>query len=386
MKKIGLAVCYDTKNFGSQLQVLATIKVLMAMGYKTEIIRYTKKLTPKTIIQTIPRLFNISFVKSKLKRNDKLKKASVFPNILEYLKIRDRKFIKFAETHFTCLSPEFFGWENLVNECKTRYDAFICGSDQLWLPNNLGSHFYTLEFAPDDKPKISYATSFGVSYIPFFQKRNTSKFLNRFSSLSTRETAGASIIKDLTGKNAEVVCDPTMLITSEEWTQIIPDKSIFNEPYIFCYFLGTNENHRKIALELKNKTNLKIITVPFLDNFIDTDIIFGDIQLYDIDSADFINLIRHAEYILTDSFHGTVFSILYNKPFMIFNRFGNDKNSRNSRIDTICSTLNLNERRYDGSVIKIENPIDYKDVNNRLRILRESSINFLQKALDNNKQ
>ena len=177
-----------------------------------------------------------------------------------------------------------------------------------------------------------------------------------------------------------------MLITSEEWTQIIPDKSIFNEPYIFCYFLGTNENHRKIALELKNKTNLKIITVPFLDNFIDTDIIFGDIQLYDIDSADFINLIRHAEYILTDSFHGTVFSILYNKPFMIFNRFGNDKNSRNSRIDTICSTLNLNERRYDGSVIKIENPIDYKDVNNRLRILRESSINFLQKALENNKQ
>ena len=174
MKKIGLAVCYDTKNFGSQLQVLATIKVLMAMGYKTEIIRYTKKLTPKTIIQTIPRLFNISFVKSKLKRNDKLKKASVFPNILEYLKIRDRKFIKFAETHFTCLSPEFFGWENLVNECKTRYDAFICGSDQLWLPNNLGSHFYTLEFAPDDKPKISYATSFGVSYIPFFQKRNRS--------------------------------------------------------------------------------------------------------------------------------------------------------------------------------------------------------------------
>lgn len=386
MKKIGLAVCYDTKNFGSQLQVLATIKVLMAMGYKTEIIRYTKKLTPKTIIQTIPRLFNISFVKSKLKRNDKLKKASVFPNILESLKIRDRKFIKFAETHFTCLSPEFFGWENLVNECKTRYDAFICGSDQLWLPNNLGSHFYTLEFAPDDKPKISYATSFGVSYIPFFQKRNTSKFLNRFSSLSTRETAGASIIKDLTGKDAEVVCDPTMLITSEEWTQIIPDKSIFNEPYIFCYFLGTNENHRKIALELKNKTNLKIITVPFLDNFIDTDIIFGDIQLYDIDSADFINLIRHAEYILTDSFHGTVFSILYNKPFMIFNRFGNDKNSRNSRIDTICSTLNLNERRYDGSVIKIENPIDYKNVNNRLRILRESSINFLQKALENNKQ
>ena len=144
MKKIGLAVCYDTKNFGSQLQVLATIKVIESLGTKTEIIRYKKKITPKFILQTIPRLFNISFVKSKLIGNKRDKEASKYPSILKQIKERDARFIEFSNTFFTNLSPVFGGWEKLVKDTRNRYDEFVCGSDQLWLPNNLGSHFYTL--------------------------------------------------------------------------------------------------------------------------------------------------------------------------------------------------------------------------------------------------
>lgn len=96
-------------------------------------------------------------------------------------------------------------------------------------------------------------------------------------------------------------------LTQRDGKQMLPEKKVVEEPYVFCYFLGTNEEHRRIANEFKNKTGLKLATCPFLDNYVECDLNFGDIQLFDIDAADFVNLIRHAEYILTDSFHGSVF-------------------------------------------------------------------------------
>ena len=220
---------------------------------------------------------------------------------------RNQRFDAFVDKYFAPLFSESYGgWETLVAKCKKNYDAFLCGSDQLWLPNNLGSHFYTLEFAPDNKTKVAYATSFGVSQIPNSQKKATAKYLNRFQHLSTRELAGQKIIKELTGKTAQVVCDPTLLFDAEGWKQMLPEKKVVEEPYVFCYFLGTNEEHRRIANEFKNKTGLKLATCPFLDNYVECDLNFGDIQLFDIDAADFVNLIRHAEYILTDSFYAVL--------------------------------------------------------------------------------
>lgn len=382
MKKVGLAVCYDTKNFGSQLQVLATIKKVEECNCTAEIIRYNKKLTPTFIVQTIPRLFNVSFVKSKLSGNEKEKKLKKQPAIEAKVKQRNNRFDDFVKEYFApYFSMPYNGWEKLVKKCVENYDAFLCGSDQLWLPNNLGSHFYTLEFAPENRPKIAYATSFGVSQIPDGQKKATAKYLNRFQHLSTRELAGQKIIKELTGKMAQVVCDPTLLFDAEGWKQMLPEKKIVEEPYVFCYFLGTNEEHRKIVNEFKSKTGLKLVTCPFLDNYVECDLNFGDIQLFDMDAADFVNLIRHAEYILTDSFHGSVFSILNHKKFMTFNRFNAGANSRNSRIDSLCTLLGLSERRYNGDVMNVEKDINYNAVEEKLEKLRADSIKYLETAL-----
>lgn len=381
MKKVGLAVCYDTKNFGSQLQVLATIKKVEELGYKTEIIRYKKKLTPTFVLQTIPRLFNVSFIKAKIHSKNKSKQIEKYPDIAKDVSIRNNRFNEFVKKYFTNLSKPYSGWENLVRESAKNYDVFLCGSDQLWLPNNLGSHFYTLEFAPDNKPKIAYATSFGVSQIPERQKKETAKYLNRFQWLSTRELAGQKIIQELTGKKARVVCDPTLLFDAKGWEQMIPKRKIIEEPYVFCYFLGTNEEHRKAANEFKKKTGLKLVTCPFLDNFVEKDQQFGDIQMFDMDAADFVNIIRHAEYILTDSFHGSVFSILHHKKFMTFNRFTAGVNSRNSRIDSLCTLLGLSERRFNGNVTDIEKDIDYLAVEEKLSKLRADSIEYLEAAL-----
>ena len=380
-KKIGLAVCYDTKNFGSQLQVLATDKKIKELGYETEIIRYKKTISLVFVLQTIPRFFNIYFIRSKINSKKKRKLIKQYPEIQEKVNIRNKRFASFVESNFTNLSKKYAGWSNL-KQSSNDYDAFLCGSDQLWLPQNLGSHFYTLEFVADNKPKIAYATSFGVSAIPWFQHRRTKNYLNRFSCLSTREIKGVQIIEKLTGRKAEVVCDPTLLFDKNGWKEIISEKKVVDEPYIFCYFLGGNEDHRVIANEFAKEKGMKIVSCPFLDNFVEIDKDFGEIQMFDMDSADFVNLIRHAEYILTDSFHGTVFSIIHHKQFITFNRFKEGSGSRNSRIDSLCELLELNARRYNGNLMaQSDKQIDYDKTERLLQDLRDASIKYLEEAL-----
>lgn len=381
-KSIGLSVCYDTKNFGSQLQVLATIRKIKELGYDTEIIRYKKKLTLKLLLQTIPRLFNPYFIHNKLSAQKRLCQISKHPELAAKINMRNLRFEKFCEKYFVNLSEYYYGWEELTQKASNSYSGFLCGSDQLWLPANLGSHFYTLEFVPDHKIKIAYATSFGVSNIPWFQKRRTARYLNRFNHLSSRETRGSEIIKELTGIYAPTVLDPTLLFSGNEWLQIIPEEKIVNRKYIFCFFLGKNEEHREIANLLKDQLSLDIVTIPFMNDYSKTDEGWGDLPLYNVDAADFVNLIRHAEYILTDSFHGSVFSILYHKQFIVFNRFRKGMNSRNSRIESLCSLLSL-ENRHEWSDMKsdITAPIDYEAVEKKLKKLRMRSINYLCKAL-----
>lgn len=381
MKIIGLTVCYDTKNFGSQLQVLATSKKLEELGFHAEIIRYKKKITPAFVLQTIPRLFNIPFLQGKLAARKKRAVLQKYPEIYANVLARNNRFNQFVGKYYKNLSDPYAGWETLVKESAKKYDAFFCGSDQLWLPQNLGSHFYTLEFAPDNKPKIAYASSFGVSQIPCYQRKRTAKYLKRFQALSTREIAGQKIIRELINREVKVVCDPTMLFGVNEWMNMIPDKKVIDEPYVFCYFLGDNEEHRQAAEKVKELTGLKLVTSPFLDNFVKADRTFGDIQLFDMDATDFVNLIRHAKYILTDSFHGSVFSILHHKKFLTFNRFNEGTNSRNNRIDSLSALLGLSERRYIGDVMVVCSEIDYGDVDVRLEKLRKESTEFLSDAL-----
>lgn len=381
--KVGLSVCYDTKNFGSQLQVLATVKKIEDLGFETEIIRYRKKLSPSFAIQQLPRLFNPYFIHSKLGAMKKRKLIKKHPFVNQQVAVRNRRFDEFVKKYFNNLSEPYYGWKELKKCSESKYDIFLCGSDQLWLPNNLGSHFYTLEFAPENKPKIAYATSFGVGQIPWYQKGRTRKYLNRFEHLSTREIRGKEIIKELIGKDVPVVCDPTLLLSAQEWEELIPPRKVIEDKYIFCYFLGINPAHREYANRLKKTTGLKIVTIPFLDNFVESDLSFGDYPLYDIDASDFVNLIRNAEYVLTDSFHGTVFSILNHKQFVTFSRFAdNTKNSRNSRILSLLTMLNLEERHFAiGEIdVLVRQSINYGFVDLALYKLKESSTNYLKNS------
>lgn len=382
MKRVGICACYDTRNYGSMLQSLATQIVIDEMGYESEFIVYRKKKNLKYIISQIPRLFNKNLMSDKL-LGIKKKIILVFhPNVKEKLTTRENAFKNFQNTFYRRFSNVYCGYEEL-KKSACNYSSVVVGSDQLWTPGGLATNFYNLMFVPDNINKVSYATSFGVSRIPFYQRKKTREYLCRIDHLSVREKKGAHIVREIADVEAKVVADPTLLLTREEWDQIIPNKREIKEPYIFCYFLGKNKRHRELAEELKKMTGLKVVSIPFLDSYVGYDKYFGDEQLYEIGPNGFVNMIRHAEYILTDSFHGTVFSVIYEKKIVVFNRYSNDSvNSRNSRIDSLCEILGIENRRYHGGIYStITENIDYQSVSKKVNSFRLCSKQFLENAL-----
>ena len=382
MKRVGLCTCYDNHNYGSMLQALATQIIIIEQGYICEIIRYEKKYTLWFIIKSIPRLFNPLLVSRKLRKIKRDILVKKHPEIMVMHKQRKELLNSFCKTHFTSLSPVLQGYAHLVDYAE-RYDAVVVGSDQLWLPSGLASKFYTLMFVPDHVQKVSYATSFGVSKIPFFQIRRTREYLRRINCISVREIRGKEIIEELTGRTAAVAADPTLLLGAVEWEAVFQARTIVEGPYILCYFLGTNIEHRKAVIELGAKTGCKTVSLPFMNEFNKVDVDFGDEQLYNIAPGDFINLVRGAQYICTDSFHGTIFSILHHKQFIVFNRYQEGaKYSRNSRIDSLCTRLQIEERRYNQDIVtEMQREIDYETIDRLVEEFRRESLEFLCNAL-----
>lgn len=381
-KKVGICACYDTLNYGSMLQSFATQVAIDSMGYSSEYIVYKKKKTPAFIIKQLPRFLNSNLIFDKIMKIKKKNALGKYPEIESKNKTREKAFKRFQDKYYRKFSPVYFGYDELCKAANS-YDSILVGSDQLWTPGGLGTNFYNLMFVPDEVNKISYATSFGVSSIPWYQRNRTKNYLRRINYLSVREIKGANLVNEIAGCPAKVVVDPTMLLTKQRWQDYIPEKRIVEEPYIFCYFLGENPGHRNIAKELKEKTGLPIVCTPFLDSFVEGDLQFGEYQLFDIGPDDFINLIRGAEYVLTDSFHGSVFSILHHKKFVTLNRFDEGKQSRNSRIDSLCAILGLEDRRYRSNILEeISSDIDYTAVDEKLMSLREESLEFMNEALN----
>lgn len=380
---IGLCIKYYHENYGGMLQAYATTKIIEKMGYNYEIIRYEKKKNISFMIKSIPRIFNNILLNDKYEAFQKKISFKRHPEFSENDKIRMDAFDKFRKEKFeNRLSKVYVGYENLCENSK-KYSCVVTGSDQLWSPAGLPTNFYNLKFVDNSIKKVSYASSFGVSYIPWYQKKRTADFLNRIDYISVRENSGKKIIKELINKDVPVVLDPVFMFDSKEWKELIPERKLFDGKYIFAYFLGSNIEHRRVVEELALKTGYKIVTLRHLDQYVEFDEKFGDYAPYNVSPADFLNILRGAEYVCTDSYHGSVFSIINEKKFVVFNRYNNNsKHSKNSRIETLCSNLKINNTRYDGNINKIlENKIDYKKVNKELDKLKKVSNDYLKTAL-----
>lgn len=381
---VGVCIKYFHKNYGGMLQAYATVSLLEKYNIDYELIRYQKTHTPIKIIKSLPRLFNRVLLNDKYEAFLKEKAVKSHPEFAENNKIRDKAFSKFEKKHFVKLSPVFVGYNALCAGAE-RYDAVITGSDQLWSPAGLPTNYYNLMFVPSKIKKISYASSFGVKDIPWYQKKRTAEFLNRIEYISMREKRGSEIVKELTGRTVKTVLDPVFMFDSAEWENLIPCERKINEPYIFSYFLGDNPMYRSAVKKAAEMLGCKIVALRHLDRYVPEDENFGDYAPYDVAPNDFLNLLRNASYVCTDSFHGMCFSIIHNKKFVIFNRYsGNVKYSKNSRIDSLCEKLGLSSRRYSEEndfVKQLDFDIDYPVVNDKLNVLKKEAEEYLNSAL-----
>lgn len=377
MDKIALVTCYFQPNYGSQLQAYATQLLFDNMGITNETIcidGLTKEINTAKYKYFLSRIWDINTIKDKfatVKRIWALKtKGEVFrQNIIK----RNEMFYNFSQTMFH-ISKRYNSKKELETETN-KYSAFIVGSDQLWLPSNIEADYYTLNFVPQHIPKIALATSFGVSQLPKKQAQKASIFLKRLDYCSVREKSGQKIIKNLINRDVPIVCDPTILFTAKEWSNIVPKNRFYEKKYIFCYFLGNNPIQRDFVKKVQKETGYKIVQLQHCDEYIASDESFPDYAPYNVGPAEFIQLIRDAEYIFTDSFHASVFSLLHNKRFFAFRRYNNDSIvSTNGRLYSLLSLVGLKEIMLQGNENiqeQLAKKINYTCVNNKLEELRQ---------------
>lgn len=257
------------------------------------------------------------------------------------------------------------------------FSKVIVGSDQVWNPkygisiHKRGFSVYLLTFLPPEK-RISYAASIGVDKFPEEIADQFAEEIKKFKAVSVREERGAEIIKELSGVDAEVLIDPTMLLTREEWLSVAkkhPNRS--DKPYVLKYFLGNQSVERKAYIKnIAQKNNLGIY-----------DLMNENSKVFTSGPAEFLDLIANAEVVFTDSFHACVFSILMGRPFVVMDRDSSGMGNMNSRIITLLEKLGL-EDRLPGKVT--EDRIfecNYKNAYKKLKIERAKAKAFLENAL-----
>lgn len=385
MKKVGIVSCYFKNNYGSMLQAYATKKILDNNNIPNETINIDNNIDFKKGKRKYyaSQLFNFKFIKSKFGMIKLKLDKKIVKDLGKNISIRDSKYKEFRKAFNLSIScPDY---KSLSEMADAKYSDVIVGSDQLWLPVNVVSDYYTLNWVSDNINKISYATSFGISKIPDKYTDEYKKFLSRINYLSVREESGKKICDEY-GISSKVVCDPTILLTKEEWEQEAVQERIIPDKYILCYFLGSNIEHRKFAEKLKEKTGYKIVSLNHADEYVKYSDTFADITPYDIGPREWINLIKNAEYVCTDSFHGTVFSLLFNKTFFDFRRYSeSNKMSTNSRIDSLLDLAGVDKNRIltgnedVDAVIKYK--INYNKVNKNIDKIRQESKKWLLNSI-----
>ena len=377
---LGLATPFKENNYGTKLQAFALQTAVNGLGFETEIIHYghrQKIYDPKKFLLRDRRA-------NKDGHKGKQQAMEQNPNLKALFATRDRAFDGFAKTYYKF--SDYYPTLKEIKENCGKYEAVICGSDQIWLPVHICSRYYTFTHMPKGVKRIAYAPSFGISEIPWFLKSDYKKMLKGFDTVTTREVRGSEMVGELTGTPCPVVADPTLLLTKEQWMEHLPlEEPVVEGDYVFAYFIGANESHRRMAKEYAKKHYCKLVQLPHIDDYVKADETYADVVLYDIAPDQFVSLIRHAKAVVTDSFHGSVFSLIFQKNFYVFERFRNaSKGSTNSRIYSLLSLTGLEDRLItsEDGIPEDKKEIPYADVEQRIADLRNKSIGILKKALE----
>lgn len=364
MKAGIITICDPQPNYGNRLQNYALQEALKKLNIKTT--TYSCEDKEISIKYMAYKIFNcLTFYKYTKDKNiwtKGYKRRLIFKKFNDkYLNIKQIKSL-----------------DNL----KNKEDYFVLGSDQVWnykwySPKSKKKEVFLLTFARDEQ-KICFAPSFGINKIDEEWEDYFRKNLQSIKYLSVREEAGEKIIEDLTGRTCPVVIDPTMMLSADEWRKIesAPKKVNTNKKYILTYFLGEkDDNVNKYLKNISEKFDLEVY------NLLD----YKQPDIYITGPSEFLYLVDNASIVLTDSFHACVFSFLFNKPFLVFER-KLEGNNMNSRIETFLTKFNL-ERKYVDN-FEMDNAFEH-NYNVGYEVLekeRNKANNFLMKAFNMNEQ
>lgn len=369
--KIGIITWFTGPNYGTNLQAIALQYYLRKKGHDVNIINY--EVAPsevvkekKSLLKKIanqPKKFAIKYAMNKYKTD---------------IQMRDRKLTS-AISNKCILTPRISSEEELIDVCNG-FDLLICGSDQIWNPNWY-DRFYFADYDGIKTPRISYAPSMGVNAIPNDIIPKIKRSINKFDKISVRETKAVYLLEPYLPKKPTVVVDPTLLLSADEWNMIFKKKNTETEKYILAFFLNDETIHLKATQDFAKKESYKLILIPYKGT---TYLQNADIRA-DAGLEDLLDLIRNAEYIITDSFHITVFSIIFKKQFFTFQRFKEDSyTSQNVRVTNLLELVDLKKRMipYQSKTIPKMEQINYINQTSKLDYEIEQSKEFLKTAIE----
>lgn len=301
--------------------------------------------------------------------NKSLRRVVLFP----LMKLHHRQFSGFEDTYM------HFASVNSLSELPqlNRYiDAFVCGSDVIWNPDmNYHIKAFFLDFA--DGYKFSYAASFGKDHIDSAIMNSIAPLLNDFRGISVREKSGVEILKHYVSKPVRTVVDPVFLLQREEWEQQFPD-IMDKHGYIFVYITHFNNSIRFFLKELKEKTGLRVIYAAAGPK---QAIRQGMLQVHTPEK--WLHLLKNADYVVTNSFHATAFSIVFHKKF--FTVVSGDKTKGiNVRMNDLLDIVGLGDRMFSDAPKELDlAEIDYTAVDTVVSNMRDESLSFLSENLEN---
>ena len=368
-----LKVAVLVSGGGTNLQAIALQYYLRNQGYEVSVINYEvpssgakikdnkKSLLKKVLYQ--PEKYAIRVA-------EKIHKAEITErNVKLSNAIKDK----------CMLTKKIKDEKELIETCNA-FDLLICGSDQIWNPNWY-NRFYFADYAGVKTRRISYAPSMGVNEIPETIIPEISRSIKNFDCISVRERRAAELLSPYASHRPEVVVDPTLLLFKEDWNKIFPQIKRENKNYVLALFLSDEKIHLHAAKRFAKSRDCKFILIPYKGI---TYLQSGDVRA-NAGLEDLLDLIRCAKYILTDSFHITVFSIIYRKQFFTFQRFKeNSSTSQNVRITNLLELVGLKSRYISYKTKYIENTeyIEYEKHIVRLNKEIEKSKDFLLKSIE----
>ena len=364
-KKVGIITVHRNVNYGANLQAFASCKFINNAGYNAEIIDYYPPEIDKDNYLFSWLKLSYDGGKSKsLQHNLKLVAALAFSAPEKNNRLKN--FYNFRNIHCK-LSPKYTDFKDIANGA---YTDVVCGSDQIWNPD-ITKGINPLYFGdiPGVKNKISYAASLGRDKYNEFDEQKAAELIKNMDYVSVREEKSIEYIKNISGKDVVGVCDPVFLLPKEEYEKIAkPIKS--KKPYLLLYSVVGNNEMLAVAKDFAAKNDLVLVEICQNKKR-------GakHIQLTGISPEEFLGAIKDAEYVITNSFHGTAFSLIFQKNFYVF-----DNKARGSRITNILNKAGLENRIIENNIEKIVK-IDYEQVDKNLKDYIASSKQFLLSAL-----